>query len=144
MGEVIKLDPGDPYFQAPPEVRATAWCRLCGEPVRLSGPEVMPELRRAVHAATGLEKGPGHGDEGWHIAMPSTENPVLRAEADALEAEFGGRFSVSARFGFFRADWRDVPAGVTAAHYEASTAGEMRQQLRAVTRAFPASAEPAP
>jgi hypothetical protein len=112
-----------------------AWCRACKEPVKLLGSEVAPpELRPAVHAATRQEKGPGHGDEGWHIAIPTDENPVLRAEADRIEAELCRAFTLSARFGFLRADWSKdlVPLGVTARHYEAGTADEMRGRLRAV------------
>lgn len=105
------------------------WCRLCKEPVRLEGPGWLAELRKAVHAATGEETGPGYGEDGWHVAAPTTEDPVKRALADEVEAEYP-ELKVSVLFGFFRADWRDLPPGVTAAHYEADTADELRARIR--------------
>lgn len=111
------------------------WCRKCKEPVRLSGGAgVWPSLRRAVHEATGEETGPGHGEDGTHTAAPTDEDPVLRAQADALEAEFGGLFTISVRFRFFRADWANLPLGMTAGHYEASTADELRPHLLTAVR----------
>jgi hypothetical protein len=105
------------------------WCRLCKEPVRLLGPGLWPESRNAVHAATGQEKGPGHGSGGRHLAVPVDEDPVLRAEADEVEIEFGGVFVLSVRFRIFRAEWAPACAPVGAVHFEARSAAEMRGHL---------------
>lgn len=44
------------------------WCRRCGKPVRLEGPEAAEDdFRKAVHAATGEELG---ADDG-HLAAPA-------------------------------------------------------------------------
>jgi hypothetical protein len=99
------------------------WCKGCGQPVkRLQG----GPLGKVVHAGTGNELG-----DGGHLAIPVDENPVLRAEADAVEREFGGVFTVSVRFGFFRADVAD-PGGATYQHWTADTAQDLRRQLAAV------------
>ena len=113
-------------------MRTGTWCSVCRQPVRLRGPGMAPEFRRAEHAETGDERGPG-GPDGWHVAIPTTEDPELRAEADAIEADFP-MLTVSVRFGFFRADWKAsfVPFGATPRHYEASAGGELRGRLRAV------------
>jgi hypothetical protein len=50
--------------------------------------------------------------------------------ARELEAETGGLFTVSARFGFLRADWKKSGPGVVAAHYTADGKAEMRLKLR--------------
>lgn len=127
-----------------------AWCALCREPVRLAGPwQPWPEMMKAFHASTGGEKGPGHGDDGWHLAVATTENPVLRRQADELEAEFGRMFRVSVRFGFFRADFskkavRELAFHGTPCHYEAGTADLLRPQLRHALARAPRAAEPAP
>jgi hypothetical protein len=93
--------------------------------VRVTGSTL---LGRAVHSATGLER----GDDG-HEARATDEDPVLRAQADAIEADFPG-LELSVRFGFFRADWRDLDPRVVRAHYTADDAAEMRRQLEAATR----------
>lgn len=107
---------------------AGLWCRRCGEPVLRDG-DGDPHLRRAVHAATGMERG---GPEG-HLAAPVDFEPPLWRAARELGAEFGGDFEISARFGVLRADWADRPRGVTAPHY---TAAGMRAQeeMRATLR----------
>jgi hypothetical protein len=46
-------------------------CSKCDEPVRLEGDAVLPELRKAVHAATGSET----GDDG-HLAAPIDPTPL--------------------------------------------------------------------
>jgi hypothetical protein len=74
---------------------------------------------RGVHA---------DGSDG-HPVILTDEDPVLRAQADEIEREFGGRFTISARFGWFRADRADLPPGMVAAHFTADDAAEMRRQL---------------
>jgi hypothetical protein len=120
---------------APQAVGTGYWCKWCGEPVRLKGRNVFPELRRAVHAATGREVGPGFGEDGSHAAMPTDQNPVLRAEANAIQALFP-EVKVSVRFGIFRA-WKRpelLPPGVTAVPYAARTGDELLERLRVVLR----------
>jgi hypothetical protein len=80
-------------------------------------------MRKAVHAATGEERG---GPDG-HLASPIDHEPVLWKAARVLAEEFGGVFSISARFGFLRADWANIGTPV---HYEADTEEEMRGRLR--------------
>ena len=75
----------------------------------------------------------GGEESGWHAAI-TREDPELRRQADALEAEFGGAVTISARFGFFRADWANLPPGVVASHFEADTAGELREKLALAAR----------
>ena len=78
------------------------WCRWCGQPVRLIGADGSPEqMRMAVHAATGDERG---GLDG-HAAAPQNYEPPLWRAARILTDEFGGAFDISARFGMLRADW---------------------------------------
>jgi hypothetical protein len=82
-----------------------------------------PELRRAVHAATGSEAcADGHAIE------VTDENPELRAQADAVEAELGGLLEISVRFGIWYAKWRNG-AGVGQVGHDAD---EARRRLRAV------------
>jgi hypothetical protein len=105
------------------------WCRRCGQPVELLGGDADPLLRRAVHAATGDERG---GPEG-HLAAPADFEPPLWRAARELRAEFGGVFEVGARFGVLRADWADRPHGVAVPHYTAEGIGAeaaMRAKLR--------------
>lgn len=109
------------------------WCGKCKDPVRLLGPGIWPRTLKVVHAATGEEKGPGHDPQGWHLATPTDEDPVLRAEADAIMVEFGGAFILTTRFGIFRADWAPGCASAGAGHYEAHSAAEMRERLKAAT-----------
>ena len=121
-------------------MRTGAWCRLCKQPVRLAGPaDLHPELQRAVHAETGSEIGPGYGDDGSHIAMPTDENPVLRAEADEVEAEFPD-YKVSARLGGLRATLRRklLPEGAIAVPIPAGSGHELRTKLRAAAGTPPA------
>lgn len=98
-----------------------AWCRKCGEPVIVppapARPGPTPWARgEGVHAA-----GPA-----GHLTEPTRVEPALQREADAVEAEY--RVSVSAMFGFFRADRTDI---VTPVHWEAGDAGGLRRQLDA-------------
>jgi hypothetical protein len=105
------------------------WCNRCGQPVLLAGDDDMPvSLRKAVHAATGAEKGAPDG----HIAAPIDYEPPLWQAARELEAETGGLFTVSARYGFLRADRADLAPGVVAAHFTASDKAEMQVKLRRV------------
>lgn len=125
-----------PAPQAAGTQRTGYWCRRCEEPVLLSGPEVIPEFRKAVHAGTGDEKGPGHGADGWHLASPVGENPLLYRQAAELEREFP-EFTIEPRYGFFRADWRQdlLPPGVLISHYEEGDAPAMRERLLRVRKA---------
>jgi hypothetical protein len=102
------------------------WCRTCGEPVTASGDSL---IASALHEATGLAKGPD-----GHIAVATDEDPVLRKEANEIEAEFDSRFTVSVRWGFFRADWANLPPGKVTAHYTADDAESLRKQLAAAVR----------
>lgn len=99
------------------------WCRWCGKKVLLLG-EGEPEMRKAVHEATGDEQ----GDLDRHNAAPQNYEPPLWRSARILTAEFGGALEISARFNFLRADWA---AGGVAEHFEADTEDEMRAKLRA-------------
>lgn len=98
------------------------WCRFCGEPVRRTRGGLPGD---AVHEAE-----PADG----HETAPTDEDPVLRREADAIEAEFGGRFTISVRFGFFRADWARLAPGEVGANYTADTAADLRRKLAALLR----------
>ena len=94
------------------------WCLTCEEPVTPTG------YRAAVHSGTGLAEGPD-----GHLVRVTDEDPELRREADAIEADY--RVSVSARFGFLRADRTDRPDPV---HWEAGNGDEMRRRLPARLR----------
>lgn len=101
-----------------------AWCRKCGDPVIVPPAPALPgptpwARGEGVHAA-----GPA-----GHLAVPTRVSPALQREADAVEAEF--RVSVSAMFGFFRADRIDVADPV---HWEADDAESLRRQLPAWLR----------
>jgi hypothetical protein len=106
------------------------WCRRCGRPVLVDGGgDDEPELRRAVHAATGDERG---GPEG-HIAAPVDYEPPLWAAARELRGQFRGLFDFDARFNILRADWADLPHGTVAPHYTTSGPNaleDMRGKLR--------------
>lgn len=109
---------------------APLWCRRCGQPARRDGDgDEDPQLRRAVHAATGDERG---GPEG-HLVAPVDFEPPLWKAAREITADFRGLFVLSARLGVLRADWADPPRGVTARPYTADGLGadaKMRAQLR--------------
>lgn len=106
------------------------WCRRCGKPVLVDDiGDGEPELRRAVHAATGDERG---GPE-RHIAAPVDCEPPLWAAARVLRDQFRGLFDFDARFGILRADWADLPCGALAPHYTTSGPNaleDMRGKLR--------------
>jgi hypothetical protein len=107
------------------------WCRACGVPVRrrvdLDSP--LPHALTMVHAATGKAEGPD-----GHVIVLTDENPELRAVADKIEAEYGGIVTISARFGWFRADWANLPPGTVAAHITADDEHDLRRQLDATHR----------
>ena len=96
------------------------WCRWCGERVEYDGGEGDPAMRKAVHAGTGREKGPD-----GHLAAPQDFEPPLWKAARELTAEFGRRFTVTARLGLLRAD-PDPPTG---RHFTGKTAEELRARL---------------
>ena len=102
------------------------WCKICKQPVRLTGRSLIAEFGKAVHLETGLETG-----EDGHLVRPTDQDPVLRAQADEIEAEFP-QFKVSVRNGIFRATWRSAPPFATTVPIDAPTAGELRIRLRAV------------
>jgi len=100
---------------------ARLWCAACGQLAAASG-------GTAVHAASGLRL----GDYG-HPVDPVDREPELWRAAREIAADYGGMFTLDARFGFLRADWSEAPAvpGAVAAHYEADGKTEMRRQLDA-------------
>jgi len=106
------------------------WCRRCGQPARRDGDaDEDPLVRRAVHAATGDERGAPDG----HLVAPVDFEPPLWRAAREIAAEFRGLFTLTARLGVLRADWADPPLRVTARHYTAEGPGAeagMRAQLR--------------
>jgi hypothetical protein len=105
------------------------WCKRCGMPALAIGGDGDPDLSRDVHAATGDERG---GPE-RHIVAKVDFEPPLWAAARVLRAQFRGLFDFDARFGVLRADWADLPRGVTLPHYTTSGPGaleEMRGKLR--------------
>lgn len=118
------------------------WCKVCKEPVTLTGAADLPqEMRAAAHVATGTEAGPGPGD-GTHLAVPTPQDPVLQEQADEIERDFP-QFKESVRLGYFRAAWRPEavrPAGA-APFCTARDEQEMRERLRVVLagQAVPAS-----
>ena len=72
-------------------------------------------LAKAVHKATGLERGTPDG----HLAAPIEFEPTLWRWARELTAAYRGVFRVTARLGVLRADWDNLPPGTTAGHYTA-------------------------
>lgn len=107
------------------------WCRVCGEPAKRRPDLDQPLLYggAAVHAATGQPEGPD-----GHVLIVTDEDPVLRAVADKVEAEYDGIVTISVRFGWFRADWTDLPPGTVAAHITADDEEDLRRQLDAALR----------
>jgi hypothetical protein len=102
------------------------WCNWCGQPVRLEGDgNPTAALRKAVHEATGKRAGPD-----GHTAAPVGDEPSLWKAARELEEETGGAFSLSARFGLLRADWRNLKPGAVAPHYTADDKAAMGLKLR--------------
>lgn len=99
------------------------WCARCGKRVLLAA-------GAAVHAATLARAGSPDG----HDAMAVSEEPPLWKAAREIEADYGGAFTVSARFGFLRADWAAWSGKGTPAHYEAPGEDGLRRQLDAVAR----------
>lgn len=97
------------------------WCRTCRAPARRTGPGM---------GGTGTHA--GDEPEDGHPAVLTDENPVLRAQADEIQREYPG-VTVSARFGFFRADWPARP-GVLIAPVFGETADELREKLAAQPR----------
>jgi hypothetical protein len=95
------------------------WCPHCGQRVVFAG-------CAAVHAATFTRSGPD-----GHTAHAVGEEPPLWKAAREIEADYGGAFRVTARFGILRADWtaEAIGRGVTAAHYEAPGEEGLRRQL---------------
>ena len=104
---------------------AQRWCRRCGKRVTVTGDD--PQLGNAAHTATGSETGPPDG----HLAAPMDYEPPIWKAAREIAAEYGGAFTLDARFGFLRADWSPlaIGPGVTAAHYTAPDEADMLRQL---------------
>jgi hypothetical protein len=116
---------------------ADLWCSRCGQPARLTGgpdPGLPDDFRRAVHAATGQETGP-YG----HVADPVGAEPPHWRACRILTVEFGDLFTIEAWDGFLRADWRDLPAGAVAGHFEAEGEEAMRLRLKAAVTARPSA-----
>jgi hypothetical protein len=84
------------------------WWRVCGEQVRLPDrtPLSLPQ-RDAFYVATANTKWLGPWEGVWHTAKPTDQDPVLRREADEIEAEHP-EVTVSVRFRFLTA----APHGV--------------------------------
>lgn len=116
-GKVMKAD--DP-FTLRDIVAGTAWCcRRCLELVTGGG----NSLVRAVHAETGSEL-----CADGRLVAPVDERPDLRRQANEIEAEFPW-VTVSARFGFFRADLTVQDPRRVCTPFDASTADDLRRQL---------------
>lgn len=98
------------------------WCRWCGQQVSVSGDG---PVAKAVHAATGLERGEPDG----HAAAPIDFEPQIWADAREIAAVYGGVFTVTARFGKLRADWANLPPGAWAEHYTADGRDELTRKL---------------
>lgn len=103
------------------DLHPVRWCTACKEPVRPDGHGAPP--------GTGVHIGAGPHD---HPPAVTDEDPVLRAEADALERDYP-EVTVSVRFRVFRADYRAEP-GKVRPHFEAGSEADMRRQLAAATR----------
>lgn len=101
------------------DLHPVRWCTTCREPVRPDGLGV---------PGGGVHIGAGPYD---HDPAVTDEDPVLRAQADALEASYP-EVSVSVRFRIFRADWRKRD-GKVRPHFDARDADDLRGQLAAAT-----------
>jgi len=95
---------------------AHLWCSACGQRLLKRG-----DL--AVHARTGRAA----GLDGHPVSPVGTEPPLWKA-AREIQADYGRVFTVSARFGFLRADWAGTGTG-TPVHYEAPDEAGMRARL---------------
>jgi hypothetical protein len=128
---------GAAMSEAAPQAATGYWCKLCKEPVRLKGPARLPlSMRKAVHAATGSEAGPGYGGEDGHAAVPTDEDPVLRAVADQIKAEFP-QCAASARLGIVTVTLRHrhLAQKAVAVPYKGRSVEELRPRLRAALAA---------
>lgn len=125
---------GDEAAQQAAGRRPLYWCRICKEPVWLAGAALPPEFRTAVHDATGMEAAQDN-----HMARPTDENPLLRAQADELEADFP-EFRITVRFGIPRATLRKgefaLAPGAMFVPLQAPTITELRARMRAVRAEF--------
>lgn len=84
------------------------WCRHCGQRAVYSG-------GTSVHAETLRRTGP----DGHQASAVAGEPPLWKA-AREIEADYGGAFTVTAKFGILRADWSPgAGAGAAAGHFEA-------------------------
>jgi hypothetical protein len=102
------------------------WCRHCGEPVTLLGDGALEmSMRQAVHAATGLEEGPGSGPDGRHFAAPTGTDPAKTAAARRIMEACPG-WRVAWYYSHFRAWMQDYP---TVVPVEADTEEEMLRRL---------------
>jgi len=119
-GAGLPVDGSGGAGDADAAVPGALWCSRCGRQVTGGA--------RPVHAGDGSAFGP----DGHRVEPVAAEPPLWKA-AREIEARYGGLFTVSARFGFLRADWtaRALGPGMVAVHYEAHDEDEMRRQLDA-------------
>lgn len=82
-------------------------------------------MPRAVHTATGLERGEPDG----HPAAPIDFEPQIWVDAREISAMYGGVFTVTARLGILRADWANLPPGTWAEHYTGHDKDELTRKL---------------
>ena len=113
-------------FAEPAPDRWCRWCRHCGEPVTMLGDGTLEvSMRQAVHAATGLEEGPGNGPDGRHLAAPTGTDPAKTAAARRIMDACPG-WQVAWYYSHFRAWSCDRP---TVVPVEANTKEEMVRRL---------------
>jgi hypothetical protein len=126
--------------EAAPQAATGYWCKLCKEPVRLKGSARLPlSMRKAVHAATGSEPGPGYGGEDGedsHAAVPTNEDPALRAVADQIKAEFP-QCAASVMLGIVTVTLRHryLAQNAVAVPYRGRSVEELRPKVRAALAA---------
>lgn len=89
------------------------WCRRCGADVITNGTS---PLSRAVHAATGDERGPD-----GHLVTPVSIDPALSATADRVEGRYGPRWRVIAtEDGRLQIELRNAGSSAMPPHYATS------------------------
>lgn len=93
------------------------WCSACGK-------RLVKRAGGVVHARTGHAAGAPDG----HPASPAVTEPPLWRAAREIAADYDGTFTLTARFGFLRADWASPGTG-TPVHYEAPDEAGMRLRL---------------
>lgn len=123
-GDITAGTPGDlaAAMTGDCDLKPVLWCADCGKLVTATA-------GKAVHAARGNPLGYPDG----HRAAPVDREPELWRAARRIAADYGGMFTLTARFGILRADWqpgKTLSPG-TPAHYTAPGEAAMRYQLNA-------------